>query len=96
MDQVYCQKRTENEWKVNDAKRYGTQHNASANDHGHLITRRTNETTVQLEMNGTITIKPFSLYDFVQHYFGMSWIYLEGNWGELGHGPTYPYALGPN
>ena len=22
----------------------------------------------------------------------MSWIYMEGNWGELGHGPTYPHT----
>ena len=33
---------------------------------------------------------------FLRHYLGMSWLYMEGDWSELSHGPTYPHILWPN
>ena len=49
----------------------------------------------RFSMNGTITSNHSASthYHFIWHYFGMSLIYMEGDWGELGHGPTYPHAL---
>ena len=32
----------------------------------------------------------FIRYHCLQHYLGISWIYMEGDWGQLSHGPTYP------
>ena len=49
----------------------------------------------RLGMNGTITIKTFSLYSLPFHIHStllcwMSWIYIEGNWGELGQAQLTP------